>query len=144
LANTYVQSLVHVVFSTKDRRPIIPKTSQSKLWAYMAGICKNEEIFVHEIGGMPDHAHLLIQQPPTMALSDIVYKIKTGSSQWMGVKFAWQRGYGAFSVSASNIDTVVRYIRTQEKHHKKMSFDEEFLALLKKHGLPFDPKYVFG
>jgi len=93
---------------------------------------------------MPDHTHLLIQQPPTMALSDIVYEIKTGSSQWMGSKFAWQRGFGAFSVSASNLDTVVRYIRTQEKHHKKMSFDEEFLALLKKHGLPFDPKYVFG
>ena len=79
-----------------------------------------------------------------MALSDIVYKIKTGSSQWMGVKFAWQRGFGGFSVSASNIDAVVRYIRTQEKHHKKMSFDEELLALLKKHRIPFDPKYVFG
>jgi len=115
LANTYVQSLVHIVFSTKDRRPII--TNESKLWAYMTGICKNEKIFVNEIGGMSDHVHLLIQQPPTMVLSDIVYTIKTGSSQWMGPKFAWQRGYGAFSVSASNIDTVVRYIRTQKKHH---------------------------
>jgi putative transposase len=142
LANTYVQSLVHVVFSTKDRRPIITKPSQ--LWAYMAGICNQEKIFVHEIGGMPDHTHLLIQQLPTMALSDIVHKIKTGSSLWMGPKFAWQRGFGAFSVSASNIDAVVRYIRTQEKHHKKMTFEDELLALLKKHKIPFDPKYVFG
>ncbi|HWX53444.1 MAG TPA: IS200/IS605 family transposase [Verrucomicrobiae bacterium] len=142
MANTYVQSLVHIVFSTKDRHPII--TQQSELWAYMAGICNTEKIFVHEICGMPDHAHLLIQQPPTMALSDIVYKIKTGSSQWMGPKFAWQRGFGAFSVSASNIDPAVRYIRTQEKHHKKMTFEVELLALLKKHKVRFDPKYVFG
>src|SRR5258708_11694400 len=105
MANTYVQFLIHIVFSPKDRRPLIPKESQPSLWAYMTGICKNKKIFVHEIGGMPNHVHLLIQQPPTMALSDIFYEIKTGSSQWMGAKFAWQRGFGAFSVSASNIDT---------------------------------------
>jgi REP element-mobilizing transposase RayT len=93
---------------------------------------------------MDDHAHMLIQLPPTLSLSDAVLEIKTSSSRWMGRNFAWQRGFGAFSVSASNLDRVIRYIRTQESHHKKMSFDEEFIALLRKHGVAFDPKYVFG
>ena len=110
----------------------------------MSGICKKEKIFVHEIGGMEDHAHMLIQLPPTLSLSDAVLEIKTSSSRWMRRSFAWQRGFGAFRVSASNRDAVLRYIRTQESHHKRMSFDEEFIALLKKHGVAFDPKYVFG
>jgi REP element-mobilizing transposase RayT len=110
----------------------------------MVGVCKEERIFVQEIGGMDDHAHLLIQLPATLSLSDAVLEIKTSSSRWMGRNFAWQRGFGAFSVSASNLDAVVRYIRTQESHHKKMSFDEEFIALLRKHGVLFDPKYVLG
>jgi putative transposase len=144
MAHTYVQNLVHVVFSTKERRKLIPQESQPSLWGYMAGVCKRERIFVHEIGGMDDHAHMLIQLPPTLSLSDAVLEIKTSSSRWMGDKFWWQRGFGAFSVSASNADAVIRYIRTQEAHHKKMSFDEEFIALLKRHGVEFDPRYVFG
>jgi len=144
MAHTYVQNLIHLVFSTKERRKLIPKERQPRLWRYMAGICKTERIFVHEIGGMEDHAHMLIQLPPTLSLSDAVLEIKTSSSRWMGRSFAWQRGFGAFSVSASNVDAVVRYIRTQEAHHRKMSFDDEFIALLKKHGIAFDPKYVFG
>src|SRR5260221_10736282 len=110
LANTYVQCLMHVVFSTKERRQIIPRESQSRLWAYMGGICKKEGVFVREIGGMPDHVHLLIQQPPTMALSDIVLNVKAASSQWMGPKFAWQRGFGAFKPIATNAGCVVHYI----------------------------------
>ena len=144
MAHTYVQNLIHLVFSTKERRKLVPKDQQPRLWGYMAGICKKEKIFVHEIGGMEDHAHMLVQLPPTLSLSDAVLEIKTSSSRWMGRNFAWQRGFGGFSVSASNVDAVVRYIRTQESHHKKMSFDEEFIALLKKHGVAFDPKYVFG
>ena len=144
MSHTYVQNLVHVVFSTKERQKVIPKKSQSRLWAYLAGICKRERIFVHEIGGMDDHAHMLLQLPPTLSLSDAVLEIKTSSSRWMGRSFAWQRGFGAFSVSASNLETVVRYIRTQESHHRKMTFEEEFIALLKKHGVAFDPKYPFG
>src|SRR5262249_22978883 len=144
VSHTYVQNLVHVVFSTKERQKVIPKKSQSRLWAYLAGICKRERIFVHEIGGMDDPAHMLLQLPPTLSLSDAVLEIKTSSSRWMGRSFAWQRGFGAFSVSASNLETVVRYIRTQESHHRKMTFEEEFIALLKKHGVAFDPKYLFG
>ena len=117
------------------------------MWAYVAGICKNHEILVHAIGGMDDHIHLLIQVPPSLSLAKAVVTIKSNSSRWAneeGHKFAWQQGYAAFSVSASLVPTVVRYIQNQEAHHKKMSFDEELFALLKKHGVEFDPKFVFG
>jgi REP element-mobilizing transposase RayT len=144
MAHTYVQNLIHVVFSTKERRKLISKEAQPRLWAYLAGVCKRERIFVHEIGGMEDHAHMLFQLPSTWSLSDAVLEIKTSSSRWMGSSFAWQRGFGAFSVSSSNVDAVIRYIRTQEAHYRKMSFDEEFIALLKKHGMEFDPRYVLG
>jgi REP element-mobilizing transposase RayT len=96
---------------------------------------------------MEDHLHLLIQIPPVLTLSKAVATIKANSSRWAsgeGHKFAWQEGYAAFSVSASVIPAVIRYIRNQEEHHKKMDFDAEFVALLKKHGIEFDPKYVFG
>jgi len=144
MAHTYVQNLVHVIFSAKDRRKLISQDCQPSLWGYMAGICKQQRIFVHEIGGMEDHAHVLFQLPPTWSLSNAVLEIKTSSSRWMGRSFAWQRGFGAFSVSSSNLDAVIRYIRTQRAHHRKMSFEEEFIALLKKHGVEFDPRYVFG
>jgi putative transposase len=118
--------------------------SLSRLWVYLAGVCKREGIFVHAVGGMEDHAHMLIQLPPTLALSDAMLEVKTSSARWMGRSFAWQRGFGAFSVSASNAPAVIRYIQTQQAHHKKMSFDEELIALLKKHGMDFDPRYVLG
>jgi putative transposase len=144
MSHTYVQNLIHVVFSTKERRKLIAKETQARLWRYMAGICKREKILAHEIGGMEDHAHMLIQLPSTLSLSDAILEIKTSSSRWMGKNFSWQRGFGAFSVSASNVNRVVQYIRTQEAHHRRMSFDDEFIALLKKHGMEFDARYVFG
>lgn len=137
----------HVVFSTKDRRKTITAEFQPKLWAYSAGICKKQGIFVHAVGGMEDHVHFLIQVPPTMALAKAVLAIKSNSSRWANEgchKLEWQQGYAAFSVSASIVSAVVRYIQNQEAHHRKMSFDEEFVALLRKHGVEFDPKFVFG
>ncbi|MGA8143311.1 MAG: IS200/IS605 family transposase [Candidatus Acidiferrales bacterium] len=147
MPHTYAQNSVHVVFSTKDRCKLIPKEFQSRIWAYISGICNTHEIFVHSIGGSDDHIHLLIQIPPTLALAKAISTIKSNSSKWAnetGLSFAWQQGYAAFSVSASNIPSVVRYIQSQESHHKKMNFDAEFLALLKKHGVKFDPNFVFG
>jgi len=147
MPHTYSQNVIHIVFSTKDRRKTISKELQPRIWAYVAGICKNEGIFVHAIGGMDDHIHLLIQIPPSTSLSEAVNTIKSNSSRWAseeGHKFRWQQGYAAFSVSASLVPAVVRYIQTQEAHHKKMSFEEELLALLKKHGVDFDSKFVFG
>jgi REP element-mobilizing transposase RayT len=117
------------------------------MWAYAAGVCKKLEILVLAVGGMEDHIHLLLRIPPTLALAKAVLAIKSNSSRWAseeGHKFAWQQGYGAFSVSSSIVPTVVRYIENQQAHHRRMSFDAEFIALLKKHRIEFDPKFVFG
>lgn len=147
MSHTYVQNVIHVVFRTKDRRNVIDREFRPRLWAYITGICRELDIYVHSIGGMEDHIHLLIQVPPVLAVSKAVATIKANSSRWateQGHKFAWQQGYGGFSVSASVIPVVVHYIQNQEEHHKKMGFEAEFVALLKKHGVEFDPKYVLG
>ena len=144
MSHSYMHNPVHLVFSTKERRKLIPKNAQGKLWAYLAGICKNHRIFVHEIGGMEDHVHMLIEIPLTITFADAIKEIKVGSSQWMGPRFAWQRGFGVFGVSESNLNRVIRYIRNQESHHRKMTYDQEFIALLEKHHVPYDPRYVFG
>jgi putative transposase len=147
MSHTYARNVIHLVFSTKDRRKTIPSDFQPKLWAYSAGICKNQNIFVHAIGGTEDHAHFLVQIPPILSVAKAVATIKSNSSPWANEaahKLVWQQGYAAFSVSASIVPAVVRYIQNQQAHRRKMSFDEEFLALLKKHGLQFDPRIVFG
>jgi putative transposase len=147
MSHTYAQNVIHIVFSTKDRRKLMPDGFRPRMWAYATGVCKKFDILVLAVGGMEDHIHFLLQIPPTVALAKAVLAIKSNSSRWAseeGHKFAWQQGYGAFSVSSSNVPVVVRYIQNQEAHHKKMNFDEEFLALLKKHGIGFDPKFVFG
>jgi putative transposase len=144
MSHSFAHNPVHLVFSTKGRRKIIPKESQARLWAYLAGVCKSQRIFVHEIGGIEDHVHMLIEIPLTLAFSDAIKEIKTGSSQWMGPRFAWQRGFGVFGVSESNVNAVIRYIRNQAAHHRKMTYEQEFLALLKKHRVPYEPRYVFG
>jgi putative transposase len=147
VSHTYAQNVIHVVFSTKDRRKLMPADFRPQMWAYAAGICKKFDIPVLAIGGTEDHIHFLIQIPPTLAVAKAVLAIKSNSSRWAseeGHKFAWQQGYGAFSVSSSIVPTVIRYIENQEAHHRKMSFDSEFLALLKKHRIEFDPKFVFG
>jgi REP element-mobilizing transposase RayT len=138
---------MHIVFSTKERRKTIPMQMKELLWAYTAGICQHQNIFVHAIGGMEDHIHLLLQFPATIVIANALRDIKSNSSGWMSDEisnFAWQQGYGGFGVSKSNIAAGVRYIQNQEKHHKKMTFEEEFIALLKKHGIEYDPRYVFG
>ncbi len=147
MSHTYSQNVIHVVFSTKDRRKSISPEFQPRMWAYVAGICKKLGILVHAVGGMEDHIHFLIQIPPSLAVAKAILAIKSNSSRWAneeGHKFAWQQGYGSFSVSSSMVPAVVRYIQNQQAHHRKMAFDSEFLALLKKHGMKFDPKFVFG
>jgi putative transposase len=147
MPHTYAQNLLHVVFSTKDRAKFIPKDFQPQLWAYTAGVCNRHGIHPRAIGGVQDHLHLLVQLPPTLALSEAVRIIKANSSRWareQGQQFAWQEGYAAFSVSSSITPAVLRYIQNQETHHKKISFTQEFLAILKKHHVDFDPNFVFG
>ncbi|HEY2394221.1 MAG TPA: IS200/IS605 family transposase [Candidatus Angelobacter sp.] len=146
MPHTYVQNYLHIVFSTKGRKKFITKKFQPKLWSYMAGIGRNNDFLVLANGGMEDHAHLLIHLPASLALAKAVQLLKGSSSRWInenGGEFAWQEGYGAFSVSASNVDTVKRYIANQESHHRKTTFEQEFIAFLKKHKIDYDPKYVF-
>jgi putative transposase len=145
VSHTYTKNHIHIVFSTRAREKRISKETQPKLWRYMAGICRKTKIVALAIGGIEDHIHALVELPPTMAVSKAVNLMKSNSSRWMneqGIKFAWQEGFGAFSVSASNIPAVKRYVMNQATHHKKMTFEEEFLAFLKKHNIQFDPKYV--
>jgi REP element-mobilizing transposase RayT len=147
MAHSYSQIHIHLVFSTKERRNFISKELQPHLWAYIAGICKKYEMTAVAIGETENHVHILFHLSPKLALAKAVQLIKGNSSKWMGergIEFAWQEGYGAFGVSSSNLDQVAGYIRNQEAHHRKFSFEEEFRALLKKHGVEYDPKYVVG
>jgi len=146
MPHSYAQNHIHLIFSTKGRQKLIMKGLQRKLWAYMAGICKSYDMLVFAIGGMDDHVHALFRLPPTITLARAVSLLKSNSSRWMseqGMKFNWQKGYGAFSVSSSNISAVIKYIDNQEAHHRKMSFEQEFIALLNRHGVRYDPKSVF-
>jgi len=146
MSHSYAQNHIHLVFSTKHREKLLPRDFLPRLWAYTAAICKNHDLLTFAIGGMEDHIHLLFRLPPTISLANAVTLVKSNSSKWIreqGKRFAWQEGYGAFSVSSSNVAAVIRYIDTQEVHHRKLGFEDEFIALLKKHRVPFDPKYVF-
>ncbi|MGB6546367.1 MAG: transposase [Candidatus Acidiferrales bacterium] len=147
MPHSYSQNHLHAVFSTKDRRNLISKDLQPKLWSYLAGVGTNCGIPVIAVGGVANHAHVLIQLPADMPLAKAILLLKSNSSKWMKAHdkyFAWQEGYSAFSVSVSNLAAVIKYILTQEAHHRKISFEDEYLALLKKHRVEFDPRFVFG
>lgn len=147
LAHSFTRNHVHLVFSTKDRRNSVAKEWQPRLWAYLAGICKNHEMVAVAIGGTENHVHILFHLPPKLALAKAVGLLKANSSKWMGEQgkdFSWQEGYAAFGVSSSNLDQVARYIQNQEAHHRKTSFEDEFRALLRKHGVEYDPRDVLG
>jgi putative transposase len=147
MAHTFSRNHIHLVFSAKDRRNSIAREWQPRLWAYLGGICENHEMIPLAVGGTENHVHIVFHLPPKLALTKAVILLKANSSKWrgeQGIKFSWQEGYGAFSVSASNLDQVTRYIRNQEAHHRKTSFEDEFRALLRKHGVEYDPKYLLG
>jgi len=150
MSHTFSSLRVHVIFSTKERKQILREDLQPKLWAYMAGIARNHKFEALKIGGTNDHCHALILLPPPIPLSKAVQTIKGCSSKWLnetgaaGASFAWQEGYAAFSVSASQTDCVIEYIRNQAEHHKKRNYEEEFLELLKRYGVDYDPVHVLG
>ncbi len=147
MSHSYTQNHIHLVFSTKDRQKLIAKQVQPRLWAYIAAICKNHHMLTFAIGGTDDHVHALFRLPPTITLAKAVTTVKANSSKWIneqGIKFNWQKGYGAFSVSSSKIAAAIKYIDSQEAHHRKLTFEQEFIELLKKHGVAYDPKYVLG
>jgi putative transposase len=147
MAHSFSRNHIHLVFSTKDRRNTISNEWQPRLWAYLGGICENHEMIPLAVRGTENHVHILFHLPPKLALAKAVVLLKANSSKWMGEHgkdFSWQEGYGAFSVSTSNLDQGTRYIQNQEAHHQKTSFEDEFRALLRKHGVEYDPKYTFG
>jgi putative transposase len=147
VSHSYSSNRIHIIFSTKHRVAAISEELQPKLWAYMAGIAKKQGFQAIVIGGMRDHVHALLFLPPTMPLAKAIQFLKGSSSKWLhenGARFSWQEGYGAFSVSASQTNDVVRYITNQAAHHAKRGFDEEFVEFLRKYNVPYDPKYVFG
>jgi putative transposase len=147
LAHSFSRNHVHLVFSTKDRRNAIAKELQPRLWAYLGGIRKNYEMIALAVGGTENHVHILFRLSPKLAFAKAVALLKANSSKWVGEQgkdFSWQEGYGAFSVSSSNLDQVTRYIQNQETRHRKTSFEDEFRALLRKHGMECDAKYIIG
>ena len=138
MSHSYAANFVHCVFTTKDRRNLIPPELQEQLSAYLFGIAKNLGIKLMAAGGMSDHIHILICLPPSLPLAEAIQKLKANSSRWLGdqgVRFEWQKGYGAFSVSPPLLNTVKAYIRRQPDHHRKRDFNEEFSVLLRKSGI---------
>jgi REP element-mobilizing transposase RayT len=149
MAGTFTNLLYHLVFSTKNRLPLITKNLQPDLYSYMGGIIRGEGGKLLEIGGMPDHVHLLAKFKPTKSISEMLGRIKAKSSKWANEermkmrKFGWQDGYAAFSVSESQVEPVRGYIQNQENHHRRCVFQDELRALLDKHGIEYEERYLW-
>jgi REP element-mobilizing transposase RayT len=148
MPHTFTNLLAHVVFSTKDRLPLINAEAQPRLHSYMGGILRELKVTPLIVNGVADHVHMLVGLPPAASVSDTLRILKTNSSRWMhetyGKPFAWQSGYGAFSVSQSNLAAVREYIARQEEHHRRMNFKEEFVSLLRRHNVEFDELQVWS
>ena len=146
---SYVSAHFHCVFSTKERQRLITPGLRERLWPFLGGIARKNKMKAIEVGGVEDHVHLLLSLPSTMAIAKALQLIKGGSSKWIHETFpeqrgfAWQEEYGAFSVSVPQLDKTVEYIKGQEAYHRKMTFQEEFLALLKKHRIEYDERYLW-
>jgi REP element-mobilizing transposase RayT len=149
MAQSLAKNYIHLVFSTQDRRPFLTHATRPDLFAYITNLMKNMNCAVFQVGGVEDHIHVLFSLDKNIALSKFVNDLKTNSSKWLKTKsdnlidFAWQRGYGAFSVSQSDLESVKEYIQNQVKHHEKMSFQDELRTLLKRYKVDFDEKYLW-
>ncbi len=150
MAHSYVSSLVHCVFSTKERTKTVSPDFRERLWAFIGGIARENGMKALAVGGTEDHVHILLSLSATMALAKAIQLIKGGSSKWIHDTFpkhrhfAWQEGYGAFSISVSHLNGTIAYIRGQETHDQGKTFEKEFLAFLKKHNIAYDERYVLG
>jgi putative transposase len=150
MGQSLVKNYVHIVFSTKYRQPLITENIENKLWAYMSGICKEMQSPTLQIGGYNDHVHILCKLSQKVALMKVLEEVKGHSSKWIKTQdeqfenFYWQNGYGAFSVNPSQVEVVKSYILNQKIHHaQKMTFQEEYRALLKKYNIEYDERYVW-
>jgi len=148
MAHTSSNLLTHVIFSTKDRSLFLTPDLRADMLAYLGGIVRKLRGKLIESNARPDHVHCLLSLPPTLAIAEALRVLKTNSSLWVHetwhrTAFAWQTGYGAFSVSQSNLPAVVKYIRSQDEHHRKVSFQAEFITFLKRHGIAYDERYIW-
>jgi len=149
MANTFSQIYIQTVFAVSGRLSLISQDFREELYKYITGIVRKKDQKLISINGMSDHIHILIGLRPAMALAELVRDVKSDSSEWVNRKklargkFGWQEGYGAFSYGHSQLDTIVRYIQNQEKHHRRRSFKNEYLTLLRKFEIEFKEKYVF-
>jgi REP element-mobilizing transposase RayT len=150
MAHSYISALFHCVFSTKERRKLITNDLQERLWPYMGGIARDNKMKALAVSGIEDHVHLLLSIPSTVSISKAMQLIKGGSSKWVHDtfpehrEFEWQEGYGAFSIGISQVEDTKNYIANQREHHRTKTFQEEFIAFLERHGIEYDPRYVWG
>ncbi|HYR77532.1 MAG TPA: IS200/IS605 family transposase [Pyrinomonadaceae bacterium] len=149
MGRTFTNLLTHVVFSTKDREPMIVSELKPELYAYLGGLTRELKGKAYSINGTSDHVHMLISLPPVVSMSDALRFLKSNSSGWVHDKwprrrsFAWQLGYGAFSVSKSNAPEVLKYVSNQEAHNRRVTFKEEFVDFLIKHEIEYDERYIW-
>jgi putative transposase len=150
MANTYTALFYHIVFSTKSRVGFIRPDIEDRIWAYLGGVARHHKMTPIQIGGIEDHLHALVMAPPTLAPFEIAKHLKGESSKWIReefpdlLNFGWQDGYAAFTVSKSNVPSVVSYIQNQRAHHQTQTFQDEYLEFLKKHAVQYDERYLWG
>jgi REP element-mobilizing transposase RayT len=141
--------ILHVIFSTKNREPCLDSNVRLRVHAYLATVCRDLGADFVRVGGVADHVHIVTSLPRTTSQAELIEKIKKVSSKWIKTSdaryrgFFWQRGYGAFSVSPSQLESVLRYIETQREHHRTRTFQEEYRELLRRHGVDFDERYIW-
>jgi REP element-mobilizing transposase RayT len=140
---------MHCVFSTKERRNLISSDLQPRLWGYIGGVARSHGMKALAVGGTENHAHLLLSMPANASVAKAMQQIKAVSSKWMRQecgesRFAWQEGYGAFSIGAAQVNAAIAYIHRQQEHHRTRNYQAEFILFLKKNGMEYDPRYVWG
>ena len=149
MANTYSSLFYYIVFSTKHRQNFIHQEIENRVWGYIGGVARKHKLTAIQVGGIENHIHALVMSPPVFAPSQIAQWLKGDSSKWIHTefldlkRFAWQDGYGAFSVSKSKAPDVVEYIKNQREHHRRESFEDEYLKLMKLNEIDFEEKYLF-
>ena len=150
MANTFVSLHYHIIFSTKNREPWISHDIEERVWKFLGGIARQNGMIALQVGGMPDHVHIILGLPATQTVSKAIQLLKGGSSKWIKETFprmrgfGWQDGYGAFTVSKSNLPDVIEYVQDQREHHRVKSFQEEYPAFLIRHGIEYNERYVWG
>ena len=150
MSHSYVSNLMHIVFSTKERRQTITRDMEPRLRAYVGGIARDNKMKALAVGGVEDHIHVLLSIPATISISRAVQLIKGGSSRWIHEtfpeqsEFEWQQGYGAFSIGTAGIGATIAYIESQREHHQRRTFEEEFALFLQKNGIVYNERYFLG